>query len=481
MRPLKSCARGGRRARGRLRYTLAALAVLLRLCWASLHARMIRTLRSGAELAEARFGSEADDLVRGLAERNVSAIRLLIGVYRLIEHWLRAGPVKLGALMHDEPWLTPRRAEPIFAPLAPVRGGLPTRRLASRVAMAIKLLVVLVVALAQGLPTSPTVRDFQPPACVVVALLGRRGDVLQSFALVVPVAVRPAAVVAERPAVRPARCRLRGLCAVVRLLKGRARTSSGAQGAGQRAPPRRGTGAASEGEEAALPWQPPWSRPVSPARCNAGSGAVLVPAGPAGVTYRLARVLAWGRAVDGEQAAAGRELRSSPGRLLDWAPAHLMALAMAVASTSMPCSTAGAPPRRRRQGLLHPGSWLSAPSPTRRRRCRRGGRRWLCRGCGRSAGRARRRAPPAGARADRVAGGDRGVRPRRLVQLSRRGRPSGRVQHRVDDLARGRGRPAGARVLAQRRRALCGWSAAGARHSSATASTAFSAAPCSSG
>ena len=56
--------------------------------------------------------------------------------------------------------------------------------------MAIKLLVVLVVlALAQGLPDLARMRDFSRLR-VWVALLGRRGDVLQSFlALVVPVAL----------------------------------------------------------------------------------------------------------------------------------------------------------------------------------------------------------------------------------------------------------------------------------------------------
>lgn len=63
----------------------------------------------GAELAEARW-FEADDLVRGLAERSVVLPPPLSVSYRLIEHWLRASAgLELGALMHDEPWLTPRR------------------------------------------------------------------------------------------------------------------------------------------------------------------------------------------------------------------------------------------------------------------------------------------------------------------------------------------------------------------------------------
>jgi len=55
--------------------------------------------------------------------------------------------------------------------------------------------------------------------------------------------------------------------------------------------------------------------------------------GPAGaLMYRLAQQLAWSGMLAAEQGTPGRDLARRFALLLDWAPAHLMALAMAVAS-----------------------------------------------------------------------------------------------------------------------------------------------------
>jgi AmpE protein len=55
--------------------------------------------------------------------------------------------------------------------------------------------------------------------------------------------------------------------------------------------------------------------------------------GPAGaLLYRLAQLLAWSPGLAEQQSAEGRQFMRRLGLLLDWAPAHLMALALAVAS-----------------------------------------------------------------------------------------------------------------------------------------------------
>jgi AmpE protein len=55
--------------------------------------------------------------------------------------------------------------------------------------------------------------------------------------------------------------------------------------------------------------------------------------GPTGaLAYRLAQVLAYGDVLVGERSANGRALAQRVALVLDWAPAHLMALSMAVAA-----------------------------------------------------------------------------------------------------------------------------------------------------
>nr|WP_305119049.1 NAD(+) diphosphatase [Tahibacter harae] len=67
------------------------------------------SIQVGTELADARW-FEVDDIVRGLAERSLVLPPPLSVSYRLIEHWLReTGGLELASLMHDEPWLKPRR------------------------------------------------------------------------------------------------------------------------------------------------------------------------------------------------------------------------------------------------------------------------------------------------------------------------------------------------------------------------------------
>ena len=206
--------------------------------------------------------------------------------------------------------------------------------------MAIKLLVVLVVlALAQGLPDHARMRDFSRLR-VWVALLGRRGDVLQSFlALVVPVAL---CALLQWWLSGPL-FGLLGVAFAVCVLW----FAWGPRDLGQdieavlKAPDSERRRAAAqalrpEGEEAALPWQAAALVEASFRSALQRWFGVLfwfLLAGPAGaLAYRLAQVLAWGALLDGEQAAAGRDFARRLARLLDWAPAHLMALAMAVAS-----------------------------------------------------------------------------------------------------------------------------------------------------
>mgnify|MGYP000858158011 FL=1 len=206
--------------------------------------------------------------------------------------------------------------------------------------MAIKLLVVLVVlALAQGLPDLARMRDFSRLR-VWVALLGRRGDVLQSFlALVVPVALCAllqwwlSGPLFGLLGVAFAVCVLwfawgpRDLGQDIEAVL-KAPDSGRRRAAAQALRP--------EGEEAALPWQAAALVEASFRSALQRWFGVLfwfLLAGPAGaLAYRLAQVLAWGALLDGEQAAAGRDFARRLARLLDWAPAHLMALAMAVAS-----------------------------------------------------------------------------------------------------------------------------------------------------
>lgn len=62
----------------------------------------------GPELAEARW-FEVDDIVRGLAAKELVLSSPLSVSYRLIEHWLReAGGLELSAINHDEPFLGKR-------------------------------------------------------------------------------------------------------------------------------------------------------------------------------------------------------------------------------------------------------------------------------------------------------------------------------------------------------------------------------------
>ena len=66
-------------------------------------------IQVGAELAEARW-FEVDDVVRGLAEKTFVLPPPLSVSFRLIEHWLRStAGLELSALMHDVPWLAPKR------------------------------------------------------------------------------------------------------------------------------------------------------------------------------------------------------------------------------------------------------------------------------------------------------------------------------------------------------------------------------------
>lgn len=173
-----------------------------------------------------------------------------------------------------------------------------------------------------------------------VALLGRRGDVLQSFlALVVPVAL---CALLQWWLSGPL-FGLLGVAFAVCVLW----FAWGPRDLGQdieavlKAPDSERRRAAAqalrpEGEEAALPWQAAALVEASFRSALQRWFGVLfwfLLAGPAGaLAYRLAQVLAWGALLDGEQAAAGRDFARRLARLLDWAPAHLMALAMAVAS-----------------------------------------------------------------------------------------------------------------------------------------------------
>jgi NAD+ diphosphatase len=66
-------------------------------------------IQVGAELAEARW-FEVDDIVKGLADRSFVLPPPLSVSFRLIEHWLRTtAGLELSTLMHDVPWLAPRR------------------------------------------------------------------------------------------------------------------------------------------------------------------------------------------------------------------------------------------------------------------------------------------------------------------------------------------------------------------------------------
>jgi NAD+ diphosphatase len=68
-----------------------------------------RTLRLGAELAEARW-FEPDQLVAGLKSRELVLSPPVSVSYKLIEHWLRAtAGLELASLMHDEPFIPARR------------------------------------------------------------------------------------------------------------------------------------------------------------------------------------------------------------------------------------------------------------------------------------------------------------------------------------------------------------------------------------
>ncbi|MEO8459795.1 MAG: NAD(+) diphosphatase [Dokdonella sp.] len=61
-------------------------------------------IRCGAELSDARWFS-VDDIVRGLATRELVLSPPLSVAYRLIEDWLReTGGLELSGLMHDEPF-----------------------------------------------------------------------------------------------------------------------------------------------------------------------------------------------------------------------------------------------------------------------------------------------------------------------------------------------------------------------------------------
>src|SRR3569623_693553 len=205
--------------------------------------------------------------------------------------------------------------------------------------MAIKLLVVLLVlALAQGLPDLARMRDFSRLR-VWLSLLGKAGDGLQvALALIVPVTV---CALLQYWLQGPLFGLLGALFAVCVLWFAWGPRELGLDIAAVNKAPasdRRlaaGQFQRADGESAPLPWQ---AASVVEATFRAalqrwfGVLFWFLVAGPAGaLAYRLAQVLAYGNVLPCGN-SQGRGMAQRVALILDWLPAHLMALAMAVAS-----------------------------------------------------------------------------------------------------------------------------------------------------
>lgn len=205
--------------------------------------------------------------------------------------------------------------------------------------MAIKLLVVLLVlALAQGLPDLARMRDFSRLR-VWLSLLGKAGDGLQvALALIVPVTV---CALLQYWLQGPLFGLLGALFAVCVLWFAWGPRDLGLDiDAVIKAPDSERRLAAvqflrADGESAPLPWQ---AASVVEATFRAalqrwfGVLFWFLVAGPAGaLAYRLAQVLAYGNVLPSGN-SQGRGMAQRVALILDWLPAHLMALAMAVAS-----------------------------------------------------------------------------------------------------------------------------------------------------
>jgi len=205
--------------------------------------------------------------------------------------------------------------------------------------MAIKLLVVLLVlALAQGLPDLARMRDFSRLR-VWLSLLSKTGDGLQvALALIVPVTV---CALLQYWLQGPLFGLLGAVFAVCVLWFAWGPRDLGLDiDAVIKAPDSERRLAAvqflrADGESTPLPWQA--ATVVEATFLSAlqrwfGVLFWFLVAGPAGaLAYRLAQVLAYGNVLP-SQSTQGRAMAQRIALILDWLPAHLMALAMAVAS-----------------------------------------------------------------------------------------------------------------------------------------------------